>query len=298
MERDAHYFKVGLFVVIATTALAAFLIWIAGTYDGRNYDRYTVHFITAITGLNEGAIVRYQGLEVGNVTRIRLSEDKQNLLRVDIQVKEGTPVRGESVAMLGMTGVTGIAFLDIQTKPNDQSQPKTHPNEKYPVILGKSSQLTEIFKNVPEITDNLLQVSRKLNDMLDENTTTSLQTTITNLEKLTKDLNGVLSEQNVANFSATLDNAATASEDFSSMAARLDKAAVQVEQTATDLKDAIARNEESFTKFTREGVDQIIRLSEEGRRTAGSIRGLSEKLVNDPSKVIYQPNYHGVEIEK
>ncbi len=298
MERDAHYFKVGLFVVISTLALAGFLLWIAGTYDGRNYDRYTVHFTTAITGLNEGAIVRYQGLEVGNVTRIRLSEDKQNLLRVDIQVKEGTPVRGESTAMLGMTGVTGVAFIDIQTQANDQSQPKEDPNERYPVILGRSSQLTEIFRNVPEITDNLLSVSRKLNSILSDDAASSLQATVTNLEKMTRDLNGVLSPQNVANFSKTLDNAAAASADFSSMAKRLDEAAVQVEKTATELKDAVGRNEENFTRFTREGVDQIIRLSEEGRRTAGSIRGLSDKLVEDPSKVIYQPNYHGVEIQK
>lgn len=298
MERDAKYFRVGLFVVITTIALSVFTMWVAGTYDIRSYDRYTIYYTTAVTGLAEGALVRYQGMQVGNVTAIRLSDEQQNLIKVDIKIKEGTPVRGGSVAMLGMTGVTGVAFIDIQTHKNDQSTPRQMDGEEYPVIDGKSSQLAELFKNVPEITQNLLSLSKKLNDAFNDETIARLQNTMVHVENVTRDFNGLLSQQNVANATKVLENAAVASENFSSMSARLDSAATEVERTATNLGEAIARNEENFTRFTREGVDQVIRLTEESRKTAGSIRTLSDKLGEDPSKVIYQPNYHGVEIPK
>jgi len=296
MERDVRYFWVGLFVMLAVTGTALFGLWLAGSYDGRNYDRYTVYYTSAIAGLSPGSIVRYQGIEVGSVSGIRLSEKRQDLVKVDIQIQENTPIRGKSIAILSTSGVTGVAFIDIQNSTDDKSAPRRVKGEKFPVITGRSGAFTELFKNVPEITENLLEASRRLNGFLDDETLASVRTTAANIARISQDFNGLLSTQNIANVSKTLENAAVASEDFGAMAKRLDNAAKQIEETATKLSSSVERNEENLTKFTREGLDQIIRLSEETRAMTSSIRTLADRLGEDPSQVIYQPSYNGVEI--
>jgi len=296
MERDVRYFWTGLFVLVTLVCMAAFIAWIAGTYDNRKYDRYTIFFTNAVTGLNTGSVVRYQGIEVGSVLSIRLSDYRRDLVKVDIEIIEDTPVKSTTSATLGMMGITGITFIEIKTPPEDKLPAAKIASEPYPIILGSASQLTQLFETMPKILDNFLMVSDKMNKFLDPETMTTLQKAAQNIEQVTRDFNGLLSPQNTAYVAQTLQNAATASESFTEMAARLDKTAVQIENTAKLLGTTIMRNEEAFNQYTREGVDQVMRLTEESRATATAIRDLADKLGHDPSQIIYQPNYHGVEI--
>ena len=53
MEKNSRYFVVGVFVMLSLLALTTFIIWLAGTHDVRNYQRYTIYFKDPVSGLKD-----------------------------------------------------------------------------------------------------------------------------------------------------------------------------------------------------------------------------------------------------
>lgn len=172
MEHKAPYALVGLFVCALVAALIGFLIWMQGDKE-ENYANYTVYFTDSVSGLEEGADVDYKGVTVGKVDGMRLAPEDENLVKVDISVKEGTPVKSTSIAKLNMVGVTGLTNLELQPPDKgDKKAPMTKKGEPFPIIEGRPSDLSQALKkamkDVPNITQELRAFSGKLNDRMEK----------------------------------------------------------------------------------------------------------------------------------
>ena len=152
MEKDARYFTVGLLVSIGVIALVAFTLWLVGGDKGANKERYTVYFMDPVSGLTEGASVQYRGVEVGKVIEIRLSEKREDLIKVDITVEEETPIAQSTEATLAMFGITGLVYMELTTETGDRTPPSEIQGEEYPVLKGNGTQLAKIFQDIPQIT--------------------------------------------------------------------------------------------------------------------------------------------------
>lgn len=296
MEKDAKYFVVGLFVTAAMIAAVTFVLWIAGAHDTRATKRYTVHFTDAVNGLKVGGVVQYKGVEVGKVTDIFLAPERNDLIRVNIEVVAQTPVYASTEATLAMMGVTGIVYMDMKTDVADAQPVPVIEGEEYPVIQGNGTQLARILADVPEISKQVLAITKKVNGLLDQNNVEAFNVILSNIESLTRDMNGLLSEDNVSHASNTLSNFSAASADMKEMVARFEKTADEVDKAVQAITNVVTKNEANINKFTQDGLEQIMRMSQETRKMAESIRRTAEKLNQDPSQLIYQPNNHGVEI--
>lgn len=298
MEKDAHYFWIGLFVTLSLTAFVAFFIWLAGLNDTRSLARYTVYFMDPISGLQEGANVQYKGLAVGKVIDTRLAHDRSDLIKVDIEIDPNTPVMADTRASLATLGVTGLVYIELQTEASDKAPPQKIDGERYPVIQGSGTQISKLFQDIPAITKQVLELSEKLNKLMDEGNVAKVDATLGNLERLTRDMNGLLTEQNVASASTTLQNMAAASEELPTMIDKLNGTADQMDQAMAALNRIVTRNEASINNFSRNGLDEITAMSRETKMMAASIRRMADKLDKNPSRLLYKPNYHGVEIQK
>ena len=98
MEKDAHYFTIGVFVSVTLLALVGFSIWLAGVHDFARHERYTIYFTEPVSGLDEQATVKYKGVEVGKILGMRLTPMRNDLVKVDVEVKADTPVRSRTIA--------------------------------------------------------------------------------------------------------------------------------------------------------------------------------------------------------
>jgi phospholipid/cholesterol/gamma-HCH transport system substrate-binding protein len=152
MEKEANYFVVGLFVSLSLLALVGFLIWLAGVHTSGHYARYTVYFTDPVSGLNDEANVKYKGVEVGKILGMRLTPDRSDLVKVDIEVKEDTPVRAGTLAKVELQGITGQSYIELVTERGDSAPPAHMDDEKYPVLKGRGSALVKFFNDMPEIT--------------------------------------------------------------------------------------------------------------------------------------------------
>ena len=133
MDREANYVAVGIFVVLVLALGAGFVLWYANKTEGGE-QRYEVYFEGSVSGLSEGASVRYLGVSVGRVTRIGIDPRNSARVRVVVEISEDTPIKGDTVARLAMQGVTGLLTLNLE--PRDPGSRPTPPVEslKYPVI--------------------------------------------------------------------------------------------------------------------------------------------------------------------
>lgn len=296
MEKDANYFAIGMFVSIGLLAMIGFLIWLAGTHDNRHYQDYTIYFTDPVSGLNEGANVLYKGVAVGKVMKIRLAPERKDLIKVDIEVGDTTPIRAGTKATLAMQGITGLVYIELTTEVNDTSPVPTVPGERYPVLKGSGTQVAKLLQDIPEISKQVMAITQKLNDLLDKDNMANLSQTFENVEHMTRDLNGLLSEENVANASNALQNISNASNNLTGIMTQLEQTTSNVNATLHKVDSLVVQSAGNVNNFTRNGLDEITETTRETRKMTESIRKTADKLGQNPSQIIYQPQPHGVEI--
>jgi phospholipid/cholesterol/gamma-HCH transport system substrate-binding protein len=164
MEKDAHYLRVGVFISVALLCLGAFIIWLMGSHGFKHYDRYTVYFTDPVSGLNEDGLVKYKGVDVGKIVSIRISPDRANLVKVDVEVEGDTPVRAETKAEIQMQGITGQSYIELSTESLEGKPPQVTAGERYPVLQGSGSQLAKFFNDMPALSKQLITSLGAIND--------------------------------------------------------------------------------------------------------------------------------------
>ena len=72
MEKNANYALVGIATMVLFAGLIIFIIWLARFSLNREYDYYDVVFQGPVRGISEGGEVHFNGIKVGDVTRIAI----------------------------------------------------------------------------------------------------------------------------------------------------------------------------------------------------------------------------------
>ena len=112
--------RVGTTVIVAALTLGFLLFLMSGT-SGWFTPRITLRsYFDNAEGLREGAPVRLSGVDIGNVTHIRIiNQPDKKLTPVEITMKVSTKygydLHRDSVTSLNTAGVLGETFLDIES---------------------------------------------------------------------------------------------------------------------------------------------------------------------------------------
>jgi phospholipid/cholesterol/gamma-HCH transport system substrate-binding protein len=141
MERRANYAAVGAFVLLAIGLAGAFVYWYSEGRDARNYQRYEIYFPGSVTGLSEGSSVRYLGVEVGKIRRIRVDPRSPERVQVIVDIDQSAPISDDTAASLSILSLaTGLLYIDLlRIGPNSTVLPAV-PSERYPVIASMRSR--------------------------------------------------------------------------------------------------------------------------------------------------------------
>lgn len=114
MEIRAPYVIVGAFVLAAIGAVFGFVYWLNNVGGLGKREIYRVQFDAPVSGLLVGAAVLFNGIRVGEVTELRLPDDKPRSVLTTISVSAATPVRRDTKAGLEFQGLTGVPVIALE----------------------------------------------------------------------------------------------------------------------------------------------------------------------------------------
>jgi phospholipid/cholesterol/gamma-HCH transport system substrate-binding protein len=303
MEREANYTAVGAFVLLIVTMAGLFIYWYAGSSDARNYTRYEIYFQGSVSGLNRGSTVRYLGVEVGRVVAIRIDKRAADRVQVIADIDSQAPISKETLASLSLQGVTGLLYIDLLADADPKRKMESVPSEQYPVIDSVQSNF-DLVGRAAEVTDRAVRV------LSDENIA-SFTATMKNIEKSSaslpqtmEDAAEVVAQLRVAigDVRAAAAGARTlvdsAGPDLAATSARLRNISENLATTTANLDKLMSEHRDDLGLFLRDSLPEMERLLRDSRQAAIEFRELSRSLKADPSQLMYEPSYRGVEIPK
>jgi phospholipid/cholesterol/gamma-HCH transport system substrate-binding protein len=264
MEKNANYALVGLSSLILFIGLVIFIVWLARLSFSQHYDLYDIVFQGPVRGLNQGGEVHFNGIKVGEVTRIALDRTNPSRVIARARVTSDVPIRVDSYATLEPQGITGVNYVQITAGTASKPLLKVAEEAKC-----RSNGLTECIP--------LLMSQRSaLADLL-EGGGTVLTRTIEALDRV----NRVLSDQNIKTFSAALSDAQAVTAELRERKAIIADAQklIQDLDTATQHADAILVSSKSLIDGDgKRGVKNIADAASEAKDAAHDLRGLIDKL--------------------
>ena len=114
METRARYALIGVFMLAVILASFAFVYWLENKGGFGKQDIYQVRFQGSVSGLLVGSAVLFNGLRVGEVTRLSLSADRPEDVVATIAVVHNTPVRDDTEVTIETQGLTGGAAIALR----------------------------------------------------------------------------------------------------------------------------------------------------------------------------------------
>ncbi|HKN29364.1 MAG TPA: MlaD family protein [Roseiarcus sp.] len=114
METRANFILIGAFTLGAVVAAFLFVMWIVGYGATGTHRRYQVIFNGSVSGLSAGATVLFNGLKVGEVTKLGFVEGNPSQVVADIDVTNpSAPINADTKAQLETQGLTGSAIVAL-----------------------------------------------------------------------------------------------------------------------------------------------------------------------------------------
>ncbi|HLQ12777.1 MAG TPA: MlaD family protein [Steroidobacteraceae bacterium] len=314
MEREANYVAVGAFVLLIAVMAALFVYWYSDGRDQRSYARYEIYFDGSVSGLSEGGQVRYLGVDVGRVVRIRLDRRAADRVQVIVDIDSSAPISEQTLAELSLQGVTGLLYIDLQQlHPGAQTEPLMRPvqSEDYPVIRSVHSNFDLFLSSLPVLAAHAGELATRANRLLSDENIAALTRLASSLERAgsalpqaARDAGALIAELR----SATAESreviaqvraaSASAAPDLAASMARLRVTADHLAAASEQLDGVLTENRGALRGFMQQGLPQVEALVRDSRDAAREFQQLSKSLRENPSQLLYQPASSGVEIPR
>jgi phospholipid/cholesterol/gamma-HCH transport system substrate-binding protein len=312
MEREARYAAVGAFVILVATMAAMFVYWYSEGRDQRSYIPYEIYFQGSVTGLSEGGSVRYLGVEVGRIRRIRLDKRSATRVQVVVSVDKETPISENTTAELSSLSLaTGLLYIDLRQYNGKRELLPPVPSEHYPVINTVRSNFDSFINSLPELAGSVASLVDRAQQIFSPENTAALADMIKNLhgaterlpatmkgaESLLQDLGLAVTDTRklIASLQGATDELGP---DVAQLTARLNSTADNLEKATSGVNRLIEENRGAVAGFTHDGLPQMQRMVEEARQAAAEFRALSRSLKENPSQLIFEKSEGGVAVPR
>lgn len=291
-NNSTQYTLIGLFVIGLGTALIAGVLWLGAGGPGQAFQLYLVYTGESVSGLSRDGAVKYRGVDVGRIREIGLAPDNPELVRLLLEVDQGTPIKQDTVATLESQGLTGLGYVNLLGGSRSAAPLAAKPGQRYPVIPSRPSVWGSLDRRLGELADNLIESSKRLKALLSDDNQQLLVSTLNNLNQVTGVMAGRADTVGTAldDLAAALHNARGASEGLPDLVGQLQRSAASLERMATEiaaagtqLRTTVAARGEELSRFTGSALPDAAVMTQELRRAAENFRRLSESLQRDPS---------------
>jgi phospholipid/cholesterol/gamma-HCH transport system substrate-binding protein len=311
VERDARYATLALFAIACVAAAVAFVWWYSGRGDQRDYEKYEIYFQGTVSGLSKGSPVRYLGVDVGRVTRLGVDRADPGQVRVVAEIDSSAPISGGTLAKLGLLGLTGLLYIDLQQAPGTSGTKPLRQGTQHPVIPSRKSSIEASVERFPEILGQATAVLSRIERVLSDENVRSIGQTLANIEQATGDLPETMADARALATelreisSATLEltqrlnqTLGKAQPDLEATLANARIASDKLARTADSLDRLLNQNDGGLGRTAGASVAELQQLMIDARSASNEVRELARALRERPSSVLFEPKATGVEIPR
>ncbi|WP_417482211.1 MlaD family protein [Maricaulis sp.] len=304
METKAHHVLVGLFALILIAGGGIFAVWLGKVSFDEDYAFYDVVFEGPVRGLRESAEVRFNGIQVGEVTSLGL--DGQSRVIARVRVLAQTPVRVDSYAQLEPQGLTGLSYILISGGAPDAQRLLSPASRQPPRIFARRAQLEGLVEGSEDVLDAAQLTLIRLSELLSDQNVEEFSATLVNLREITDRVNA---EQSlVEDMRSAIGRIDTAASDISSAAVSLQEfgvtaeafltnematavnettaAAIAVNQAATDTTGLIQAIQPSLESFAQDGLEDLTQAAGDLNRLVDSLERSASEFENNPGAFV------------
>lgn len=300
MERNAHYALVGLISMALFVGLVVFVVWLAQLQFTKAYDLYDVDFKGPVRGLSSGGEVFFNGIKVGEVTKLSLDRTNPNRVVARVRINSDSPVRVDSTAGLEPLGITGVNYIQISA--GTLSKPllkEAAPAGAVPVIHTVQSQLESLLEGggtvLARAVDALDRVNRLLSDRNIQTLSGALEdvhgittalneqrTLFADVDRVVNSLNGTGARVNkLADDADTLVNG-----DARRVLAQASDTIAELKATAVDVRGSLKTVTGPASDFAVTGLPQLTRSVVTLQQAAESLDRLVGEVERNPQQFV------------
>ena len=287
MENRASYILLGSFVLAVFACAMIVILWLG--QGQREYAEYHIVFEEQVSGLNVGAAVRFNGIQVGEVRSLDFNEDL--LVEAVVRVEENTPIKTDTVARLEIVGFTGLAVIQFEGGTAG-AQALADTVSGIPTIRAQQSGIGALLSGSSSII-------AATNEALSKENLDNIGGILADIKVLT----GTLADGKddisliIANTAQISQDLARASDDLDRLLNNIDALAVtegaqaltnvkEVAESArsliVDLQAVVDENRENIQGFTGSGLAQVGPGMTEMRRLLRAADVFLRQLERDP----------------
>jgi phospholipid/cholesterol/gamma-HCH transport system substrate-binding protein len=296
MERRANYALVGTVTVGLTVGLFAFIVWLAGFSFNKHYDLYDVVFIGPVRGISEGGEVHFNGIKVGEVTKLSLDPSDPNRVIARVRLTAGVPVRVDSYAILEPQGITGVNYIQItggaQGKPFLKD---VTPRGQVPIIHSQKSTLADLLEGGGTVVQRAVETLDRVNRLLSDQNIQHISDTIEDFKAVGDELRE--RRALVADAQKAIQDADETAQSINQLAkssnnlvngdgrralANLADAADDLKATSHQARTMLSKLEGPTSDFANSGLPQLSATIVSLQQTSKSLDSLARELQQSP----------------
>jgi phospholipid/cholesterol/gamma-HCH transport system substrate-binding protein len=284
METRANYALIGAFTLAVVFGAFGFVYWFSGPSTTAQYKTYQIVFSGSVSGLTRGGAVEFDGLKVGEVTQLAISEEDPSRVDVLVSIDKKTPIKIDTKARLEQAGFTGVKTVALVGGTPRAPVLAAAPGQTYPRIEAESSDLQNIIDSVQRLSKKATEALEKIDKLLDANSGTISQT-LKNAETFTKAL-----ADNSEDIGSAMHDLAAIGRSLKPIPERLDKLLAAVDpkklnSIATDIAGVSA----NLKNFSGKGLKQYEQLAVDARKTLETVERAVRSIEKNPQQVIFGP---------
>ena len=291
MEKNANYALVGLSTLILFVGLVIFVIWLARLRINAEYDLYDILFQGPINGLSQGGEVRFNGIKVGEVSKIALDRTNPSRVIARARVTSDVPIRADSYATLEPLGITGLNYVQITAgTPSKPLLKDTVPHGTIPIIRSQRSALSDLLQGGGTVLTRTIEALDRVNRVLSDQNIKTFSTALADTQAVTNELR--THKEIIADAQKSLQDIDVATQKLSELAStgqnmldtdgrrslkEIADAAAEAKQTAAQAHALMDKLQAPTTDFANNGLPQITSAVIQMRSAAQAL----ERLVNE-----------------
>ena len=297
MEKNANYALVGTATLVLFVAMMAFIVWLAHLQFTQDYDTYDILFEGPVRGLNQGGEVHFNGIKVGEVTKIALDKTNPSRVIARARVTSDVPIKTDSYATLEPQGITGVNYVQITAgTPAKPLLKTTVPKDQIPVIPSQRSALSDLLAGGGTVLTRTIEALDRVNRVLSDQNIKTFSAVVSDTEEVTAELRK--RKALIADAQSALKNIDTTSQQLAKLTADADSmlngdgrrtlknaadAAEEAKKTAADARAMLNKLDGPTSEFATNGLPQITQSVIELQKAAQSLNRLLSDIQTNPS---------------